>query len=212
MKRLPKLAVAVSLLLMIVHGAMAEDAAQCLHHDPLAAAEPLPGQSLYNLKAALTDQYGKPLSLDAFRGQVVLVTMFYSSCTSICPMLIAQLRHVEAQLPANVRSATPILLVSLDPERDTPAKLLALEQLHKVDGKRWHFTRTVEASVRKIAALLGVRYRKLDDGTIGHSPVIAVLDRNGVLVTRIEGTAGDPKVIADAVVRASAKTPSAAKP
>ena len=116
-------------------------------------------------------------------------------------MLIAELQHTEALLTEKQRAETPILLVSLDPERDTPAKLLALEKQHHVDGKRWHFTRTVEANVRKIAALLGVRYRKLPDGTIGHSAQVAVLDRNGVLVTRIEGTAGDPAALAATVTR-----------
>ncbi len=181
------------------------DPSSCVHHEALASDEPLPGQSLYNLKVELTDQYGKTLSLGAFRGQAVLMAMFYSSCTSICPMLIAQLQRVEALLPEAQRANTPLLLVSLDPEHDTPARLLELEKRHGVDGKRWHFTRANDADVRKIAALLGVRYRKLPEGGIAHSAVIAVLDRDGVLVTRIEGTGGDPKTISAAVLSATAK-------
>jgi protein SCO1/2 len=179
----------------------------CANHQPLPGAAPVPGKSLYNLSAQLTDQNGKPLLLSAFRGQTVLVAMFYSSCTSICPMLIAKLQRIEALLPATERSRTAILLVSLDPARDTPAALLALEKQHGVDGKQWHFTRTDASTVRKLAALLGVRYRMMPDGTIAHSAIIAVLDHDGVLETRIEGTTGDPAVVMDAVRRANSKPP-----
>jgi protein SCO1/2 len=180
----------------------------CIHHEPLPAAEPLPNTSLYQLKAKLTDQHGTPLTLDAFRGRPVLVAMFYSSCTTICPMLISELQRVEALVPAELRAQVRVLLVSLDPERDTVERLAELATRHGVDGKRWHFARTSAGSVREIAALLGVRYRVLSNGEIGHSALITLLDRDGVIVTRVEGVASDAKAIAAAVVT-TAKSPTA---
>jgi protein SCO1/2 len=41
--------------------------------------------------------------------------------------------------------------------------------------------------VREIAALLGIRYRKLDDGGYNHAPVLTLLDAHGTIVDRIEG-------------------------
>jgi protein SCO1/2 len=176
----------------------------CAQHQPLAAAAPLPGKSLYHLQASLTDQHGAELALGALRGQPVLVTMFYSSCTSICPMLIGQLQRIEAALDPAHRARTRVLLISLDPERDTVDRLAELARRHGVDDRRWSFTRTSEPSVREAAALLGIRYRRTDDGEISHSPVISLLDRDGVLVTRVEGALSDPGQIATAITQLAA--------
>jgi protein SCO1 len=163
------------------------------HHTMVEAAGPVATESIYNLHATLTEQAGATLGLDAFRGQPVLMTMFYASCTSICPMLIGHLQRIDGLLPEAVRAQTRVLLVSLDPERDTVEQLTALAKLHGIDSDRWHFTRTPSASVQEIAALLGVRYRRMLDGEISHSPVIVVLDRNGVIARRVEAPLGDPK-------------------
>jgi protein SCO1/2 len=48
----------------------------------------LPGDSVYQLDATLTDQLGRSVKLDAAHGQPVLVSMFYTSCQFVCPMLI----------------------------------------------------------------------------------------------------------------------------
>jgi protein SCO1/2 len=191
-----------SVLLGRAQEAQAEPSS-CAHHEPLAAATPLPGTSLYHLDAQLTDQHGRTRSLSTFRGQPLLVSMFYASCTSVCPMLIAQLKRVEQALTPALRAKTNVLLVSLDPERDTE-RLLELARAHGVDGSRWHFTRTSESSVRELAALLGTRYRRMEGGEISHSSLIAVLDRNGTLAFRAEGSIADPAPLARAVTEAAA--------
>jgi protein SCO1/2 len=163
--------------------------AHCTHHSALAAAAPLPGQSLYNLRATLADQHGATLGLDAFRGHPVIVAMFYASCTTVCPLLIEQVKSIDAALPPELRAETRVLMVSLDPARDRPERLADLAASHGVRDPRWHLARSSESSVREIAALLGVRYRRMSDGSISHSPLIAVLDRDGVLIARSEGMA-----------------------
>jgi protein SCO1/2 len=56
--------------------------------------------------------------------------------------------------------------------------------------------------VRELAALLGVRYRQLPDGEISHSPVIVLLDQEGVVAQRMENAADDPAPLMAAVVHA----------
>jgi protein SCO1/2 len=122
-------------------------------------------------------------------------------------MLIAQLQRIEHALPADVRSGTRVLLVSLDPDRDTPERLTELARRHGVDESRWRFTRTSESGVREIAALLGVSYRRLPDGQISHSPLIALLDRDGVVVERLLDTLADPSELVTAVRALSQSRP-----
>lgn len=141
------------------------------------AADP-PG-SIYHLDAALTNQVGKPIHLDVYRGHPVLITMFYASCPAACPLLIDTMRAVERSLDPKTVSTLRVLMVSVDPERDTPAALAALAKARRIDLSRWTLATADEATVRKIAALLAIQYRKLPSGEFNHSSVVTVLSREG---------------------------------
>jgi protein SCO1 len=144
-----------------------------------AAAAEAPGDSLYQLDLALTDQAGKATVLQRYRGQPVLVSMFYASCPHVCPMLISTIQRYERELPEAQRGRLRVLMVSIDPERDTPAKLAEVAGRHRVDGKRWTLARADAADVRKLAAALNIQYRKLPDGEFNHATVITLLDPAG---------------------------------
>lgn len=57
---------------------------------PLAAlaSADLPGDSVYRLEDAFTDQAGKPFTLADRRGKPQLVAMFYTSCRYVCPLIV----------------------------------------------------------------------------------------------------------------------------
>jgi len=138
-----------------------------------------PPQSIYNLNVVLTDQTGAQRGLDAYRGHPVLITMFYGSCPNACPMLIDTLRAIEHSLPADQLGQLRVLMISIDPEHDTVKNLQALAQTRRLDASRWTFARTDAASVRKIAALLNIQYRRLPDGAYNHSSIITLLTAQG---------------------------------
>jgi protein SCO1/2 len=144
-----------------------------------AGAPAVPGDSLYQLATPLTDQSGKPAKLDLHSGQPVLVTMFYGSCPHVCPMLVSTIQRYERELPETSRGRLRVLMVSLDPERDTPARLTEVAQRHRVDLARWTFARAAAADVRRLAAALGIQYRQLPDGEFSHSTIITLLDGEG---------------------------------
>ena len=153
----------------------------CVLSAPGFARDTDPPASLYHLDAALTNQAGESHGLDVYRGHPVLVAMFYSSCPATCPLLIDTLRATERELTAAQRENVRVLLVSIDPERDTPAALSALMESRHIDTARWTLARADAATVRKIAALLNVQYRKLPSGDFNHSTVIALLSPAGEL-------------------------------
>jgi len=144
-----------------------------------AAPSPPPGDSVYQLSLALTDQGGTPAALERYRGKPVLISMFYGSCPHVCPMLIATIQRYERELPEAQRKKLRVLMVSIDPARDTPAKLTEVAARHRVDLARWTLARTDAASVRKLAAVLNIQYRQLPDGEFNHSTVITLLDAEG---------------------------------
>ena len=144
-----------------------------------AAPSAIPDDSLYQLAMPLTDQAGKPATLDLARDHPVLITMFYGSCPHVCPMLISTMQRLERELPEANRGRLRVLMVSLDPERDTPAKLTEVAARHRVDLARWTLARAEPKDVRRLAAALNIQYRQLPDREFNHSTVITLLDAQG---------------------------------
>ena len=147
-----------------------------LHAGPAATT---PSASIYQLEAALTNQEGGNHGLDVYRGHPVLITMFYASCPAACPLIIDTLRATEKDLTPAQRADLRVLMISIDPERDTAAALKSLAETRRIDTARWTLARTDAATVRTIAALLNLQYRKLPDGEYNHSTVIALLTPEG---------------------------------
>lgn len=71
----------------------------------------------------LSNQEGAEVAVDQLKDAWSLLFFGYTFCPDICPTTLAQLRQLNGQLPAETRSQLQILLVSLDPHRDTPEKL-----------------------------------------------------------------------------------------
>jgi protein SCO1 len=66
----------------------------------------------------LRDQDGRPVSLRAYRGQVVVLTFMYTTCRDTCPLTATQIRGALDDL----RAPPPALAVSVDPVNDTPER------------------------------------------------------------------------------------------
>lgn len=174
-------------------------------HVTLPAGRAVQGASLYDLEVVLTDQHGTQIGLDAFRGHPVIISMFYGSCPYACPTLISDLKRIVGDLSPNTRRDVRVLLVSFDPARDTPAAMKELASRHKTDESVFRFTRSSEADVRRLAAVLGIRYAKLDNGAINHSTVITVLDAKGAPRYRMDGLKGPPEGAVAALERAGSR-------
>jgi len=164
---------------------------------PLVAND-LPGDSVYRVDAELIDQSGQAMTFAAAAGHVRLASLFYASCGYVCPLLIEQVRSIEAQLDGDQKQGLRVLLISLDPERDTPEALSALASTRKLDLQRWTLARPQPDDLRKLSAVLGVQYRQLDNGEVNHSTVVSLLDAQGRILaqTRKLGTEVDPEFLA----------------
>ena len=151
-----------------VHGALGADA--------------LPSGSIYNLHTVLVSQSGAMHGLDVYAGHPVLVTMFYSSCPAACPLLIDTIRAAERSLDERRRGELRVLMISIDPDRDTSEALAKLADERHIDGARWTLAHADAASVRKIAATLNTQYRRLPDGQFNHSSIISLLSPQGEIL------------------------------
>lgn len=163
-----------------------------------ATPAPLPGDSVYQLPLLLTDQDGRAADWRAHRGKPQVVSMFYTSCRYICPLIVDSGKAVEKQLTRAQRERVGVLLVSMDPKHDTPVMLRQIVDKRQLDTARWSLASPRPQDVRAVAGVLGIRYRQLDDGSFDHTSALVLLDRDGRIVARTEqvGSRPDPAFVA----------------
>ncbi|MEO8063547.1 MAG: SCO family protein [Pseudomonadota bacterium] len=158
------------------------------------AAEPLPGESLYQLPLRLTLQDGSSLPLAGLRGSPTVITMFYASCDGVCPAIAFSMRRMEKSLDAAQRARMQWLMVSFDPARDNVEALRTFATDNNLDTGRWRLARAETSGVRDLAAALNIRYRELENGVFSHSTEIVLLDADGVIRARTSNlTSLDPE-------------------
>ncbi|MFD0737859.1 SCO family protein [Lysobacter koreensis] len=162
------------------------------------SAAALPTDSVYQLSLPLTDQTGRPFDWRARRGTPQVVTMFYTSCQYICPLIVDSGKAIEKQLTPAERARVGLLLVSMDPQRDTPQALAKVAAQRKLDPRHWTLARPAPGDVRAVAGVLGIRYRALADGEFNHTSALVLLDRDGRILARTEqvGSKPDPAFVA----------------
>ncbi|MCA0429760.1 MAG: SCO family protein [Bacteroidetes bacterium] len=143
--------------------------------------------SIYNLPSKWTTQNGKDIELKDLKGDVLVMVMIYTSCKAACPRLVADMRSIEEQLPQDAKSKVKLVLVSIDPETDTPKRLKEFSVENKMEGKQWVFLRSSEKNTREFAAVLAVNYKKISPIDFSHSNIISVFNVEGELVHQQEG-------------------------
>jgi protein SCO1 len=132
----------------------------------------------------LVDQYGSPLGADFFKGHWTFVFFGFTSCPDICPTTLATLSRATRQLADLPAAEQPrVLLVTVDPERDSPAQLAAYVRFY--DPAFLGATGTPDA-IAAAAAAFRVPYAKvsLPDGgyTMDHGSGIFVVGPSGGIV------------------------------
>lgn len=170
---------------------------------PLALAgapkdAPLPGDSIYQLPVELTDQDGRTRDWRSLRGKPRVVSMFYTSCKYICPLVVDSGKAVEHRLTPAQRGHIGLVLVSMDPARDDAAALKKIAEQRKLDSKRWTLAAPPRNDVRSVAGVLGIKYRALADGEFNHTSALVLVDADGRILARTErmGPIPDPAFLA----------------
>jgi protein SCO1/2 len=121
-----------------------------------------------------------PVSVSDFRGRAVALFFGYTSCPDICPTTLLRLRSALDAL-GEKRSEVQVVFVSVDPERDTPARASAYARA--VDPGFVGLSGSPEA-VAEVASKYGIYYAKAEGSEatgylVDHSATITVLNPDG---------------------------------
>jgi protein SCO1/2 len=150
--------------------------------------------SVYDLGARWSDAHGAMRTLASLRGRPVALAMIYTHCTASCPLTLVEMKRIEAATDHRVG----LVLVSLDPARDSSAQLDQYAQDRDLSPERWTLLRGSDDAVRDLAAALGVRYRRLSNDDIAHSNLVTLLDAGGSVVAQEAGLRGADDLIVTA--------------
>ena len=142
---------------------------QSLHGTELSPAKPA-------ARFTLTDQHGSAYTLGENRGQAVALYFGFSHCKDVCPQTLALLGKARTQAhltPGRLR----IVMVTVDPARDTPSALAAFIKRVGVQATALTGTR---AQLQRVYKAYGVDVEPQKDD-IGHTDMIYVIDAAGRL-------------------------------
>jgi len=122
------------------------------------------------------------VSISDFRGKIVLIYFGYTFCPDICPGTLANVAQALRDMGAQAEDVQ-LIMVSLDPERDTPEKLA--EYMGHFHPSFIGVTGSKE-KLDEVAALYGIFYQKAEGSNatgylIDHTATLMVLDREGYL-------------------------------
>ena len=151
-------------------------------------------ESIFVLDSKWQNQEGQELQLKDLKGKNLVVVMIFTSCTTACPILVADMRSVASKIDPKKLKETTMLLVSIDPENDTPEVLKAYAKQNNMYGEPWLFIRSDKESVRELANVLAVKYKKISPIVFSHSNIISVFNKNGEMVDQQEGTVKSAEV------------------
>jgi cytochrome oxidase Cu insertion factor (SCO1/SenC/PrrC family)/thiol-disulfide isomerase/thioredoxin len=124
--------------------------------DPLYGSKPLPAIPLIN-------EYGQKTSLAAYRGKFVVFAPAMTLCAEVCPMTTGSLMSLLARLRREGLSSKVVVAeVTVDPWRDSPARLRAYKRMTGAD-----FTMLTGslANITKLWKILGVYFKRVPQGT-----------------------------------------------
>src|SRR5690606_33469815 len=126
-------------------------------------------ESIYQLESEWTNQSGKKVELKDFNGKPVVFTMFFASCNYACPILVYDMKKIESKLSPEELKDYQFVLVTIDPDKDTPEALNEFAKKFNLDLNRWSLLTGDKDDILELAAVLGFKFKKEADGQFSHS-------------------------------------------
>ena len=135
----------------------------------------------------LVDQHGRAVSLADWRGRPAILTFAFGHCATICPVVVNDLRAARRRA---ARADVALLVVTLDPWRDTPDRLRTIARHWSLGPNDRVLSGPVE-DVEAVLDALGIARRRNEvTGDVDHATTVFVLESSGRIAWRGDGGIG----------------------
>jgi protein SCO1/2 len=147
---------------------------------------PAPGDTLPNF--TVLNQSGKTLTLDHFRGKVLVMTFIYTRCTlsDFCPRMSQNFAQIDKALQSDPKlySQTHLLSISFDPAYDTPSVLKSYGSAYTgryttEKFQHWDFAAPTLAELPKMEPFFDLGVTPGPNGILQHSLATLVIGKDG---------------------------------
>jgi len=132
----------------------------------------------------LTSQTGKLVTLEQFRGRPVIVTFAYAHCETVCPLIVNEVLAARDALDAR---DPVVLVVTLDPWRDTPSRLAAIAEQWGMTGDAYVLSGSAEVVERTLNDWRIPRVRNERTGELSHPSMAYIVGVDGRIAYAVEG-------------------------
>lgn len=144
-------------------------------------------------EVTLEDSQKREYPFTEFKDRYVLITFFYTSCTTVCMDLEMNMSNVFDSLPKQfIEEEIVFLSISFDPERDHPDQLNEYKNYFSSDGETWRMARINDpVELKSLLDEFGVIVIPDDYGNYGHNSAFYLVDKKGFLIDVMDYTKVD---------------------
>jgi protein SCO1/2 len=149
--------------------------------------ETIPDFALYNQK-------GEVVSAARFRGRQIMLNFIYTRCpvANMCPLATAKMTQTQQLARAAGVKDIEFVSFTFDPDHDTPGVLEEYARQRGIDTTNFSFLTGPEQAIRDLLTQFGV-IAEFEGGLIKHTLATLLIDRQGRIVHRADGSLWEPK-------------------
>lgn len=163
----------------------------CSKENELPASAKNTDESIFNISSTWKTQNEDAFTFSNLSNKITVAAMVFTSCKSACPRIVADIQRIESALSPDELKQVSFLLISMDPENDTPKRCKEFAAEYQLNNN-WALISASEDATMEIANVLDVRIKKLSGGGFDHSNTIFVINQNGIIAHEQNGLAVEP--------------------
>lgn len=151
------------------------------------------GQTLPDL--VFTDSSGQRVALADLRGRPLVISMVYTGCADICPVIIENLYPaVELAQSTLGKDSFAVITVGFDVVNDTPERMRSYARSRGVDLPNWQFLSADADTVNALSDAIGFEIIP-SAGGFGHAAQITIADGKGQIYRHVYGGSFAPQMV-----------------
>jgi len=144
----------------------------------------------------LINQDSESVQLNQFQGKHVVLSFIYTRCgmPKMCPLITRKFRQLqELGINSGTENQMVLLLVTFDPEFDTPGILKKYADMYDAKTDNWHFLTGPLETINEVCQEYGVVHELQEWGQIQHSMIIYLIDPEGYIKKFYVGQSWTPE-------------------
>lgn len=146
----------------------------------------IPDESLFNLTSDWKTQENKSIKIQSFQNKITIAAMVFTHCEGACPRIVSDIQRIEKSFTSEELKSIQFLLISMDPERDTPERCKEFAKQYQLNPN-WTLISSSEDATTEMANVLNVKVKKLSSGGFDHSNTIHVINQQGLITYQQNG-------------------------